>query len=483
MVPNLVSIPSTSKNPTSAENTTDGVVEQGEQPGEVIEQEEQLDEGRMSPHRSKIKQSDTSQESIDDDDIISDLPGNVIDCILGKMPIRDAIRTSILSKKWRLNYSTIPQLVFDDQFCKELVDFANKKCAPEFSEYELKYHLEEIISKSLMLHPGRIEKFKVCIPNFTTTSVPDVNKWILYLSRKNIKTISLKYMTSIVHHKLPPYFFSCLHLTYLKLLNIHISPPPPEFKGFLNLYKVLLSRVHFGSNCLESFLCSCPVLRALELYWCSGIRHFNISGSKLKKLRIKAYDKFKSISLENAPNLNEVSVMLERVVIGNPNSDLVKFVGSLPKVKTIRVNGMCLKSEVDHLLKQGYLTELFSEKEKQAYMKNRQEPPQPPSPKRTVNVISGGEDIHSITYTASNKVSKVTITYGKRVRQVLENENISFDDADTERVTTPHNDALEKTDLDSRPDTIQEPEENESIKTTIEELEAVMLFDQWPERK
>uniref|UniRef100_A0A1U7WUA7 F-box/FBD/LRR-repeat protein At1g13570-like n=2 Tax=Nicotiana sylvestris TaxID=4096 RepID=A0A1U7WUA7_NICSY len=297
----------------------------------------------MSPHRSKIKQSDTSQESIDDDDIISDLPGNVIDCILGKMPIRDAIRTSILSKKWRLNYSTIPQLVFDDQFCKELVDFANKKCAPEFSEYELKYHLEEIISKSLMLHPGRIEKFKVCIPNFTTTSVPDVNKWILYLSRKNIKTISLKYMTSIVHHKLPPYFFSCLHLTYLKLLNIHISPPPPEFKGFLNLYKVLLSRVHFGSNCLESFLCSCPVLRALELYWCSGIRHFNISGSKLKKLRIKAYDKFKSISLENAPNLNEVSVMLERVVIGNPNSDLVKFVGSLPKVKTIRVNGMCLK--------------------------------------------------------------------------------------------------------------------------------------------
>ncbi|XP_070028852.1 uncharacterized protein [Nicotiana sylvestris] len=74
--------------------------------------------------------------------------------------------------------------------------------------------------------------------------------------------------------------------------------------------------------------------------------------------------------------------------------------------------------------------------------KNRQETPKPPSPKRTVNVISGGEDIHGATYTASNKVSKVMITHGKRLRQVLENESISFDDADTEGVMTPHNDAL-----------------------------------------
>lgn len=97
---------------------------------------------------------------------------------------------------------------------------------------------------------------------------------------------------------------------------------------------------------------------------------------------------------------------------------------------------------MDHLLKQGYLTELFSEKGKQAYMKNRQDPPKPPSSKRTVNVISGGEDIYIVTYTASNKVSKVTITHGKRVRQTLEHESINFDDTDIEGVITPLNDAL-----------------------------------------
>ncbi|XP_070017511.1 uncharacterized protein [Nicotiana sylvestris] len=91
-----------------------------------------------------------------------------------------------------------------------------------------------------------------------------------------------------------------------------------------------------------------------------------------------------------------------------------------------------LQSEVDHLLKQGYLTELFSEKGKQAYMKNMQDPLKPPSPKRTVNVISGGEDINGISYTAANKISKVTITQGKRVRHVIEEESITFNDADAD---------------------------------------------------
>ncbi|XP_070009746.1 uncharacterized protein [Nicotiana sylvestris] len=101
-----------------------------------------------------------------------------------------------------------------------------------------------------------------------------------------------------------------------------------------------------------------------------------------------------------------------------------------------------LQGEVDHPLKQEYLTELFSEKGKQAYMKNRQEPPKPLSLKRTVNVISGGEEINGITYITTNKVSKITITLGKRVRHVLEEESITFDDADVDGVLAQHNNAL-----------------------------------------
>nr|XP_016487688.1 PREDICTED: uncharacterized protein LOC107807762 [Nicotiana tabacum] len=101
-----------------------------------------------------------------------------------------------------------------------------------------------------------------------------------------------------------------------------------------------------------------------------------------------------------------------------------------------------LEGEVEHLQKQGYLTDLFSAKDKQSYMKNRQEPPKPPSPKRTVNVISGGEEVNGVTYTAAKKTSKFTVTHGKRVRQVLVEDNITFDDADADGLIIPHNDPL-----------------------------------------
>ncbi|XP_070047289.1 uncharacterized protein [Nicotiana tomentosiformis] len=75
-------------------------------------------------------------------------------------------------------------------------------------------------------------------------------------------------------------------------------------------------------------------------------------------------------------------------------------------------------------------------------MKNRQEPLKPPSPKRTANVISGGEEVNGVTYTAAKKTSKFIVTQGKRVRQVLEEDNITFDDANANGLIIPHNDAL-----------------------------------------
>ncbi|XP_070028763.1 uncharacterized protein [Nicotiana sylvestris] len=92
--------------------------------------------------------------------------------------------------------------------------------------------------------------------------------------------------------------------------------------------------------------------------------------------------------------------------------------------------------------KQGYLTKLFSENSKQAYIKNMQEPPKPPLPKRTVNVISREEEINGVTYTIAKKVSKITVIHMMRVQQVLEEESITFDDADADGMLTPHKDSL-----------------------------------------
>ncbi|XP_050234508.1 putative F-box protein At1g47702 isoform X2 [Mercurialis annua] len=43
-------------------------------------------------------------------DMISDLPDHIIDNILICMPIQEAVRTSILSKKWRFKWRYLPKL-------------------------------------------------------------------------------------------------------------------------------------------------------------------------------------------------------------------------------------------------------------------------------------------------------------------------------------------------------------------------------------
>ncbi|XP_070022498.1 uncharacterized protein [Nicotiana sylvestris] len=110
----------------------------------------------------------------------------------------------------------------------------------------------------------------------------------------------------------------------------------------------------------------------------------------------------------------------------NKTCEIHEIMTEARKKKSAATILILLQGEVEHLLKQGYLTELFSKKGKQAYMKNKQEPPKPPSPKRMVNVISGGEEINGVTYTATKKVSKITVTHAKRVRRVLKEDSSSM---------------------------------------------------------
>ncbi|XVF43337.1 hypothetical protein PTKIN_Ptkin02bG0032500 [Pterospermum kingtungense] len=52
-------------------------------------------------------------------DKISNLPDNITEQILGRMPIRDAVRTSVLSTNWRDKWTTLSDLVFDAQVSNE----------------------------------------------------------------------------------------------------------------------------------------------------------------------------------------------------------------------------------------------------------------------------------------------------------------------------------------------------------------------------
>ncbi|KAJ0807758.1 putative F-box domain-containing protein [Helianthus annuus] len=47
-----------------------------------------------------------------DDDIISNFPEDLINPILERLPVKDAVRTSLLSKRWRYRWTTMRTLDF-----------------------------------------------------------------------------------------------------------------------------------------------------------------------------------------------------------------------------------------------------------------------------------------------------------------------------------------------------------------------------------
>ncbi|KAK6141758.1 hypothetical protein DH2020_024501 [Rehmannia glutinosa] len=77
-------------------------------------------------------------------DAISNLPADVINNnILARLSLRDAVRTSVLSREWRYKWTFIPEIVF----------------GYEFGRAFLRKHIERIIDQVLSRHQGPINKF------------------------------------------------------------------------------------------------------------------------------------------------------------------------------------------------------------------------------------------------------------------------------------------------------------------------------------
>nr|KAJ0228443.1 hypothetical protein LSAT_V11C100032380 [Lactuca sativa] len=194
--------------------------------------------------------------SCGEEDKISNLPEHLIDSILERLPIEEAVRTSILSKKWRHRWTTMRALVFDKHF-------SNK-----FAKHEAFGHNRfiSIINQVLFLHNGPILKFHLHIPYIFVNSFQAIGQWMSFLSRNGVKELILT--NSSRYYKLPSYVFSCLDLTKLKLENC-LYKPPLEFNGFLNLEELRLEEVDFGTSLCGNKI-NLPQLKKLSLFTCKN---------------------------------------------------------------------------------------------------------------------------------------------------------------------------------------------------------------------
>ncbi|KAM5571511.1 F-box/FBD/LRR-repeat protein [Rosa sericea] len=248
-------------------------------------------------------------------DRISNLENDITLKIFSYLSIKEAARTSVLSKNWRHKWIVLPCLVFDD---------------------ENGLSTETIVSHVLLLHNGPIDSFK--LSSRKNLDPNDIDQWIHYLSINSIKEIIVKkrnrYSSS---YSISSNLFSCQDLAHLELYNCLLKPPS-TLKGFGMLKSLHIRRVTVTRDVLEEVISHSPLLEKIIL--CKlGIRHLKIDAPNVNFLELRGG--FEDVELENTINLVEVSIDQKR---GSTNSSsLLKFFFKLPRIERLTLEDSFLE--------------------------------------------------------------------------------------------------------------------------------------------
>ncbi|XP_062020687.1 F-box/FBD/LRR-repeat protein At1g13570-like [Rosa rugosa] len=254
-------------------------------------------------------------------DRISNLPSDVIDKILSCLTLKEAVRTSVFSSRWRDKWAMLSGLVFN----RECVSTQNREL------------FVNIVDHVLLSHIVPIHKFVLS----RTHLIPfrDIDRWVLHLSRNSIKVFKLHIPYWPAKYKMPLCFFSYQDMIELKLSDC-VLKPPTTFKGFRTLKRVNFRSVTLAQDVLENLILCCSLLESLKMRNCDGFTHLKIDAPNLRFLSFAGG--LEHVSLQNTINLavlhfNSWGIChrQDRVC----SSNLAEFFVDLPHIQRLTIDG------------------------------------------------------------------------------------------------------------------------------------------------
>ncbi|PRQ22286.1 putative F-box domain, leucine-rich repeat domain, L domain-containing protein [Rosa chinensis] len=197
-------------------------------------------------------------------DRISNLPDDVTENIVSRLPLREATRTSVLSSKWRYKSAMLQDLAFDD------------KCLST----QRRTTFVNVVDHVLLLHIGPLCKFMLyCINPLVPTPSHDIDRWVTHLSRNSIKQLIVYPWTS-KRYNMPSSLFSCQDLVCLESYMCLLSPPS-TFRGFRNLKYLTICYVNLSQVVVENLISCSPLLKRITARHCDGFTNLKIDAPNL----------------------------------------------------------------------------------------------------------------------------------------------------------------------------------------------------------
>ncbi|KAJ0885184.1 putative FBD domain, F-box-like domain superfamily protein [Helianthus annuus] len=195
---------------------------------------------------------------------INTLPQTTIENILCFLPIREAARTSILSREWRYKWTTIPKLEFGSSTLSKGKN--NEKLPYDIASarknMDESCKLVNAIHQVLLMRQGPIHEFTFNL--IGTYNYFELDQIIFHLSRNHtVKKLTLAF-DYISPYKLPLSAFSLHQLTDLDLRYVNLDHQP-IFSGFGSLRSLSLIEVKISTKAFLHLLSNCPSLKRFNL--------------------------------------------------------------------------------------------------------------------------------------------------------------------------------------------------------------------------
>ncbi len=187
---------------------------------------------------------------------IDNLPDAILEHILSYLSTEDAIRTSILSKRWQYLWTSIPKLHLDEGEPEERMLKPDERML-----------FMDFVERALALRDSsNIKEFSLSCDVQCDTS--RINAWIIAVVKHKVQVLDLYLRNFQEPFALPPSLFTCESLKVLTLKMFHHLKLPSNI-SFSHLKILTLEKAIFSDdNSTQRLFLGCPVLEELNIIDC-----------------------------------------------------------------------------------------------------------------------------------------------------------------------------------------------------------------------
>ncbi|XP_062205860.1 putative FBD-associated F-box protein At5g56690 isoform X2 [Phragmites australis] len=198
------------------------------------------------------------------------LPEDVQCIILSKLPLKEVVRTSVLSSKWRCLWTVCPKLSFDGT-----IMFGKGMNGKQREHYTLQFI--NTVNEVLQQCHGRVVEELVIKFGFDNLLVDHLNTWVRFAASSHTKFLAFDLTPrGLKAFDDPQYIFpfqlfnsrSISHLQYVQLRFVSVKLPT-QFIGFPKLRKLDLHKVKVTAKDLQDMLSNCCALEWLSIVHCN----------------------------------------------------------------------------------------------------------------------------------------------------------------------------------------------------------------------